>query len=388
MRIGIYGGTFDPPHLGHIAAASSAVSVLGLEKLIMIPAGNPPHKELEEDSCSPAARLEMTYLAALDIPGAQVSDIEIKRDGKSYTVDTVLELRRINPGAEFYILMGTDMFLTIEKWKEYKSLFKIAAIAAFSRASEDETKINEKTAVLREKYGARAVFVPNKAVEASSSEIRAMLPQRQGRAFLSDRVYSQIIRKRYYGARPDFSWLREKAYAMLDEKRIPHVRGCEEEAVSLADRWGADRDEAREAAILHDITKREQLDSHLLLCKKYDIIIDTVEKSDNKLLHSKTGAAAARDLFGVSGKVYGAILWHTTGRAGMTLLEKIIYIADYIEPTRDFEGLEELRRLAYSDIDEAMIAGLRMSLKDMHRRGITPHERSVTALRYLENIKR
>ena len=388
MRIGIYGGTFDPPHLGHIAAASSAVNALGLEKLIMIPAGTPPHKKLESDSCSPDARLEMTRLAALEIPHAQVSDMETKRGGKSYTVDTVGELLGEYPGSELFILMGTDMFLSIESWKDFRRLIKLAAVAVFPRSPGEEVLIEESAAALHGKYGARVICVPSAAIRVSSSEIRIALPLRKGREALSDSIYTYIIKKRFYCAKPDLDWLREKACAMLSEKRVSHVKGCEEEAACLALRWGADRDEAREAAILHDITKRDTPDAHLQLCEKYGIITDNAEKADFKLLHSKTGAAAARDLFGISDEVYGAILWHTTGRAGMTLLEKIIYIADYIEPTRDFEGLEELRRLAYSDIDKAMIVGLRMSLKDMHRRGITPHERSVAALRYLENINR
>ena len=169
----------------------------------------------------------------------------------------------------------------------------------------------------------------------------------------------------------------------MKPKRIPHVAGCETEAVRLAEHWGADVDEAREAAILHDITKHLDMDDQLQLCRKYDIMTDTVEAAEVKLLHAKTGAAVARFEYGMSQAVSDAIMWHTTGRADMTLLEKIIYIADYMEPTREFEGVDILRSLAYSDLNLAIVMGLKMSIEDMRSRGITPHLRTEESLQWL-----
>jgi nicotinate-nucleotide adenylyltransferase len=103
------------------------------------------------------------------------------------------------------------------------------------------------------------------------------------------------------------------------------------------------------------------------------------------LLHSKTGAEIAKVEFGMSDAVYDAIKWHTTGKADMTLLEKIVYMADYIEPNRDFEGVEQLRSLAYTDLDKALFKGLEMSIEDMKARGIVPHWRSQAAIDYLLN---
>lgn len=115
------------------------------------------------------------------------------------------------------------------------------------------------------------------------------------------------------------------------------------------------------------------------MCEKYGIICDKAELSAPKLLHAKTGAALARAEFGVSEAIYEAIRWHTTGKKDMTLLEKIIYLADYIEPNRDFEGLDKLRELAYSDIDGAMALGLEMSLEDIRSRGDEPYKDTVEA---------
>lgn len=107
----------------------------------------------------------------------------------------------------------------------------------------------------------------------------------------------------------------------------------------------------------------------MILCRKYGIINDNAEEENVKLLHAKTGAALARDLFNISDEVYDAIRWHTTGKPDMTLLEKIIYMADYIEPNRDFDGVDKLRKLAYEDLDEAMALGLEMSLEDIKAMG-------------------
>jgi nicotinate-nucleotide adenylyltransferase len=201
-------------------------------------------------------------------------------------------------------------------------------------------------------------------------------------------VYARIIKDRLYGARPDLSWLRDRAREMLDEARVPHVDGCEAEAAELARRWGADERSAREAAILHDITKRLDPAGQALLCERYGIEPDDIEAANPKLLHAKTGAAVARAVYGARDDVYGAILWHTTGREGMSLLEKIVYIADYIEPTRDFEGVDRLRETAYADLDAAVAHGLELSVRDLDSRGMTPHPNSLRALQFLKGTDR
>ena len=112
--------------------------------------------------------------------------------------------------------------------------------------------------------------------------------------------------------------------------------------------------------------------------------IGTVETANTKLLHAKTGAAVARVRFGVPPEIENAIRWHTTGKPDMTTLEKVLYMADYIEPARDFDGVDELRRLAYTDLDAAMVLGLQMSLEDLRAGGITPHENTVQALNWYQ----
>ena len=182
------------------------------------------------------------------------------------------------------------------------------------------------------------------------------------------------------------TYQRPEDYSELKPGRVAHVIGCEAEAVKLALRWGEDPENAAEAGILHDITKKLVLSDQLILCRKYGIINDNAEEQNFKLLHAKTGAAVARERFGISDEVYNAIRWHTTGKPDMTLLEKIIYMADYIEPNRDFPGVEELRRLAYEDLDKAMALGLEMSLKDIRSSGQEPYKDTVEAFEWYSQL--
>jgi nicotinate-nucleotide adenylyltransferase len=383
LRLGVYGGSFNPPHLGHVKAAECALSRLALDRLVVVPAGIPPHKALPEGSPGPEDRLEMTRLSFSPLKNTAVSDIELKKDGVSYTVETLEQLQREYPGSDMYLIMGSDMFLTLEQWKDAGRILRLAKPAVLVRGAADDAGIAAYASMLREKYGAGCVLVDNDALEVSSSELRELLPRRGGVHMIEEKTYAHIIKKRLYGAKPDFDWLRSRVFERMLPGRIPHVKGCEAEAVKLARRYGADEDEAREAAILHDITKALTLEDQLQLCRNYDIMTDAVEQAEVKLLHSKTGAAIARDQFGVSDRVSNAICWHTTGREDMTLLEKIIYIADYIEPTRDFEGVDDLRRLAYTDLDQALVTGLQMSIDDMKSRGIVPHLRTQAAIKWL-----
>jgi nicotinate-nucleotide adenylyltransferase len=383
MRIAVFGGSFNPPHIGHIEAARAAMAELCADKLIIVPAARPPHKSKEQDSPTPEESFTLSVLAFGDIPNTEVSDIELLRRGVGYTVDTLTELREKYPGAELIFLMGSDMLLSFETWKDYERILKLSSIAAFPREKDNLEEVNGAAERLIGKYNAKVYSIGFTPIEISSTELREQLKNRQGNNLLSPSVYKEIIKHRYYGAMPNMEWLRNESYIYLDEKRIPHVQGCEQEAVRLALRWGADTGLAAEAGILHDITKKLKGPEQLILCEKYGIITDNDEKSNYKLLHSKTGAAFAREMFGVSDEVYSAIYWHTTGHENMTLLEKIIYMADYIEPNRDFEGVDELRLLAYKSLDMALIKGLRMSLEDLTLHNATPHLNSVNALAWL-----
>ena len=383
MRIGIYGGSFNPPHLGHLAAARAAVNALELDKLVFVPAGEPPHKRLAEGSPSPAQRLELTRLAAdqLLLPEiTEVWDVEVRREGKSYTADTLAQAALRWPGDELWLLMGTDMFLTLHQWVEPEKILALAKVCAFGRsAADDEAVFAPQRERLLNQYNADAAVISiSDLVEISSTRLRELLAGGGGREFLPEAVYGYILREKLYGTRADLTRLslddlRCVSYSMVFARRLAHIRGCEEEAARLAVRWGADEEKMRRAAILHDCTKYLTREEHLEICDRYGVALEALERATDKLLHAKSGAALAQHIFGQEPDVCRAICYHTTARAGMSLEEKILYVADYMEPNRDFPEVEELRRLAYADLDRAVGMGAALSMQEMSQRGKELH---------------
>ncbi|MDR0381942.1 MAG: bis(5'-nucleosyl)-tetraphosphatase (symmetrical) YqeK [Oscillospiraceae bacterium] len=172
----------------------------------------------------------------------------------------------------------------------------------------------------------------------------------------------------------DLRELRAAVLARTDRRRRLHVLGVAQEIDTLALRWGADRGQAARAALLHDVTKGLTPAEQLKLCAKYDIVTQSWERTEHKLMHAVTGAAVARFEFGAEEAVCAAVRWHTTGRAGMTLLEKLLYLADYVDATRVFSEARALRALCYEDLDAALLRGLDLSIQFLlaERRAIHP----------------
>ena len=395
MKIGVYGGTFNPPHLGHLTAARAVFELLGLDLLLLIPAGLPPHKELPAGSPTPEQRLEMTRLAGEQLglgDKVRTLDIELERGGRSFTSDTLAQLKAQYPDSELWLLMGTDMFLTLQAWHEPEKILSLAGIAAFGRTEEDtEELFSAQREYLYKTYPQARIFtltIPG-VIDVSSTELREKLAKGEGGNLLAPAVYGYILREGLYNTGADLkrlpiSRLRPVALSYLKHKRIPHVLGTEQEAIRLAERYGADVEKARVAALLHDCTKKLDMPAQLALCGQYGIALDELEQKALKLLHSKTGAAIARDVFGVDDEIYSAIWYHTTGHADMTKLEKIIYLADYIEPSRDFPGVDTLRKVCYEDLDKGLLLGLEMTIEEMTAMGNPVHRATVEARDWLK----
>ena len=174
IRIGIYGGTFSPPHNGHIAAARAFMEQMWLDFLYIIPAGIPPHKEMDV-KVDAAHRLEMCRLAFSDIEGVYVSDLEVRREGRSYTVDTLRELA--GEDRRLFLLLGTDMMLTLDQWREPEEIFKLS-YPVYIRREKDailDKKIVQKIADYNEKYGKVVRRIVTEPIELSSNLVRERL---------------------------------------------------------------------------------------------------------------------------------------------------------------------------------------------------------------------
>ncbi len=518
----------------------------------------------------------MLRIAAGQDPALEVSDIELNREGPSYTCETVAQLKECYPQAELVVLMGTDMFLSFPSWRcpqkilagaalavayretvaQLKECYpqaelvvlmgtdmflsfpswrcpqKILAGAALAVAYRGDRQERQEVARMQrqlESQGAKVYLLENQVTEISSTQLRRMLAFGCADSFLSPGVGDYIRQNGLYDTGADWKlenqvteisstqlrrmlafgcadsflspgvgdyirqnglydtgadWknlpmeqLEQVVRRLLKPNRVAHVLGCRDTAVELAQRWGADPVDAARAGLLHDITKAldgplqltlcqaygKMLDDfsrkypktlhaftgslvarrllhditkaldgplQLTLCQAYGKMLDDFSRKYPKTLHAFTGSLVARRIFGendavveaiachttgkadmnlletilyvadymepnrdfpgVARRIFGendavveAIACHTTGKADMNLLETILYVADYMEPNRDFPGVERLRQAAFQDIQAALKLGLEMTLEHLKNQGSEVSPQSQEALDWL-----
>lgn len=390
-RIGLYGGTFNPPHIGHIAGAKFAMEALNLDRLLVIPDRVAPHKTLPEESASPEQRLEMLRRSVEQSDKISACDLELNREGPSYTYETVEELHRSYPDSQLILLMGSDMFLSFLNWRNPKRILACVSLAVLFRGEKNERLAVEAQKQKMEAMGITVELVCNPVTAISSSDLRRMLVFDCAAPFLPEGVESYIRENRLYGTGRDYrnlpmEQLEQTVIQLLKPNRVAHVLGCRDTAVKLAQHWGADPVDAARAGILHDITKALDGPLQLTLCAEYGTILDDFSVQYPKTLHALTGSLVAQRIFGENRAVVDAIRSHTTGKANMNLLEKIIYVADYMEPCRNFPGVEKLRELAWCDLDAALKLGLEMTLKHLENQGSEVSPESRNALNALNRL--
>ncbi len=197
-RIGVYGGAFNPVHNGHIRLALGYIEDLRLDKLIIIPTAVPPHKTAE-GLVSGSDRINMLSLAAKDIPQIEISDIEFKRQGKSYTYLTLLDIRKLYPDADLFLIIGADQFLTFTTWYHYKDILSLVTLCTQARQDEAERLEMLDYAVNNDELKGKYILSDREIYKVSSSEIRRKI--RDGEdvsSLLPDGVYEYIKEKGLY----------------------------------------------------------------------------------------------------------------------------------------------------------------------------------------------
>ena len=387
-RIGIYSGTFNPTHVGHLQGAQYARRALSLDKILLIPDAVPPHKDMAVADIRD--RLAMLELACRDQEGLEVSHVTLSMEEPSYSHCTMAAIRERYPQAELFFLMGADMLPKFPDWVNAQTILDEVTLAVFRRGGKEEAAASQEAKACIEAMGGRVILLDNPLVDISSTQIRRMLVFGCASEFLPEAVEDFVRKNGLYGTAEDYrdlpmEKLEQVVVSLLKPNRVKHVLGCAETAVELAKIYGVDESDAQRAALLHDITKALDGPLQLTLCRSYGRILDDFSTKNPKTLHALTGSLVAQRIFGENQAVVDAICCHTTGKADMNLLEKIIYVADYMEPNRDFPGVEELRRLAYEDITQALELGLEMTLALLKEQGrdISPESRD--ALLYLKN---
>lgn len=369
MKIGIVGGTFDPIHNGHLMLGEYAKKLFNLDKIWFMPNGNPPHKMNQEIETQTKHRVEMVKKALEDKSDFLIQLYEANRKEINYSYLTMEHFRETYPENQFYFIIGADSLFALEKWAEPERLLKTCVILAAYRDDKDTKEMESQIQYLNQKYGANIYLLNTPHVDISSSQIRDMIKRGESiDAMVPEAVCAYIRGHHLYEV--DIDCIKKTLHNQQDGARYEHTLGVVETAVSLAKQYGADEDKARLAALLHDVAKPISADKKIKLCHENHLPISEAERANPSLLHAKLGACIAKETYNVlDEEVLDAIRYHTTGRSNMTLLDKIIYIADYIEPNRNqAPNLKEIRELAYVDLDECLYEILKSTLAYLETR--------------------
>ena len=374
FRVGIFGGTFAPIHNGHIASAKAFMEQMKLDYLYVIPTCLPPHKQIDA-SDDPKHRLRMCELAFEGVDGVVVSDIEIKRGGKSYTYDTLTELSR--PDTRLFLMCGTDMVLSFDKWYRFEDILKLCYPVYVRRENDPimTQRIVSKITQYYEKYNVMFRRIVTEPIEVSSTLIRkrvglgedisALVPAsvadyiRENQLYVGDgNNVKQEKAERVSFSEGELMMLAAKIQKLLKIQRFNHTLAVFREVGVLSDLYNMSEhlSELRAAALLHDITKELEVNEHKELLIKHGVPFTDKDLEAKMLLHSKTAELRVKDMFPefATKRICQAIRYHTTGSADMTLFDAIIYLADYLEETRINDFCIELRKEFYSKDISAM----------------------------------
>lgn len=395
MNIGLFGGTFDPVHQGHIALAKAALTAGFLDRLIIMPAGQPPHKKGQVVSMA-GYRYEMCCQAFSGHPQIEVSDLEILRSGPSYTLDTIRQLRQQLPaGAEIFLVYGSDILNDIEKWHRPAEIMAECDLLLGVRGGLSQTASEAKADDLRMRYGARITFFTAPVIELSSTSIReAVIAGHSYQAWLPEKVARIISKHKLYLYQADWmavskqlsdqlNALERQIWPLLDRKRLLHSLNVTAYALHLARLHQVDLTQAGIAALLHDcakcLSRRETLE--------YAKQMGDEALLEHELAHGPAGAWLARERFGIADPaILRAIHYHTTACPGMTSLDKIIFIADKAEPARTYDNLDEIRQLVEYDLDAALKICLSEINLFLKREKLKPHPYTQLAQAELEQV--
>ena len=355
MRIGIYGGAFNPVHKGHIKLADEVKTKAHLDKIIIMPSGISPHKSSGGlmDSTHRVKMCELAFQGEDYI----ISDLEIRREGKSYTVNTVRLLRKVYPEAELFLIMGSDMFLSFHKWYLYEEILSYVTICATTR--QGDISIDELKKYSQEVLKKDTLIIDFEPFECSSTKVRnALLMGEDATSLVGEKVMTYIKENSLYTDR--YTPIRQLLRSKLDDYRLTHSLNVADSARQLAKLYGADEEKAYFAGLVHDIMKNAEKKEQLSVIEKGGINLTAAEKHNPKLWHSIAGECYLRTEMGITDpEILGSVRYHTTGKAGMSLMEKIIYVADYISAERNYPDVDIMRDLAINhSLEEASLYSL------------------------------
>lgn len=331
-----------------------------MDKVLVVPSCIPPHKSAGK-LANGETRLEMCRLAFGGDSRFEISSMELERGDKSYTVETLRELKKLYPEDELYFIIGSDMLKTFTQWYLWEEILQLAVICAASRENGYRADLSEFTSEQKE----RIVFLEIEPLELSSTQIRAIIARDDKSTDLIDQKVLDFIKEN--GLYDDgLSEYRRLLLGKLDDYRMHHSECVSECAALLAEKYGADVEKARLAGLLHDVMKNASAAEQLNEISEAGEDLTKVEFSNHKVWHQISGAAFLKNKkITDDEEILGAVRWHTTGRSEMTLLEKIVYTADFISADRKYKDVEVVRRLADISLEHAILYTSRYTIEKL-----------------------
>lgn len=388
-RIGIMGGTFNPIHEGHIRMALNAREKTGLDRVLVVPSGNPPHKK----HIAPAEdRWRMVCAACAQEDTLTPSRIELDREGVIYTVDTLTMLKDAYPKAEFFYIIGADTLMELHNWRRYEDVLKMCTFLVCPRPWDVTPAALVEQRRQLEALGGRFISLEMEPIDVSSTDLREALSESQPTALLPVPVREYCTVKGLYGMDKRIpscdAWL-DKLFSALSVKRFAHTLAVAHTARHLAMLHHADVQKAEIAALLHDCAKCLPLKEMQRIARGNALTDDASLLESGALLHSVVGAHLAKTEYGVDDpEILEAILCHTTGKPGMTSLDMAVYLADKIEPTRDsYPLLEKVRMMAQLSLPRAMITSMEGTTKYVKKGGKALHPMTLQTLAWLHTLE-
>ena len=391
------GGTFNPIHNVHLSMAEEARTQYQLDEVRFMPSKNPPHKN-KQGIAADSHRKRMIQHAIQNYPYFSFSDLELEREGTTFTRDTLAYLTETCPEDQFYFILGGDSLASLESWKEPAFIFSHCHILAANRGDVSEDKITEWIHYYKEKYGANISEIQMPSQRISSEMIRSKLASGCDVSIYCPIPVTQYIR--FHGLYGCDRLIKEEMEhpmkvadmytclsACLKPKRYIHTLGVAMTAANLAEVHGCDSTRAYTAGLLHDCAKYLTGKEQITACESAGIALSKIELENTALIHGKLGAYIARTKYGVQDKeILSAITWHTTGKPKMTLLEKIIYLADYMEPGRAMNckpySLTQIRGTSFENIDKALCMVLECSVKYLEKSGVPIDPQTMETYKY------
>ena len=352
-KIGLLGGTFDPVHYGHLRLAEQCREKLGLEEVWFIPAWKPPHKDW---AISPyEKRRHWLEQVLADTAWCRILDIEKELEGKSYTYHTLKALHKREPDCEFYFLTGADSLEKLDTWYRWQDILDLCYFVATSRPGYTG-KLTETLEKQSKKSAYGIICLSIDALDISSTAVREQIALKKEVRHL---IPAELINEVNDSVEIKVEGYKEILKKRLSVKRYTHSVGVANTSAKLAGMFNGDIERSYIAGLLHDYAREMPKSDLLELAMEHQLSSDTVDLLQPSLLHGPVGAWMLQEQGIIQDQtILNAIRWHTTGHPEMDQVARIVYIADYIEPNRDFPGVDVLRQITYRDLNLGVLAGL------------------------------